>query len=200
VSAPIFLVRHGLDVDAESDPDQHARLESRLCPAGVTQMESVSVSLKFPGRRIVLLASPVSRAVQSGRILEREWDCVLAVSPLLSEWVSPKSWSRATSSVNPEAYREWRALSQSDSLALMSGGEPIGVFMARIRCLREVLRRMSDSGPWDLVCAVTHKIVIGALLDIERAHRPSDDASVFSRAASATVSHGEVTALTHESQ
>jgi broad specificity phosphatase PhoE len=142
----IALVRHG-QTDANRDGLLLGRADVALNDAGRAQAMAAANALGEPP--VVVVTSPLTRCVDSARVIAQRWGCDVHLDDRLVE-IDYGEWDeRALGDVPEDAWAQWR----EDPEFAPPGGESLAAVHARVeQCARELL----DESGVGLIAAVSH--------------------------------------------
>ena len=144
----IAFVRHG-----ETEPNRSGVLLGRADPSltatGREQARSVATALGKSSAPIVVVSSPLRRAVETAEIIAATWEMDVEIDERLIE-IDYGDWDeRGFGDIPVETLRRWRA----DPSFTPPGGESLASLQARVNpCATELLEGSADG----LMIAVSH--------------------------------------------
>lgn len=160
IVVPFLFVRHG-SVDYGAHPGRfrgHGIDLLPLTPEGVTEAEAVGLHLRDAGVRLIV-ASPMTRALQTAMILSWRLRCSVEVELDLHEWVPDLDQQWSGGEVPRQAYEELISLGGEWPTGERRAWEPHSSVRRRVNA---VLDRYDDQG---VVVVVCHAGVIEAMTD-----------------------------------
>jgi broad specificity phosphatase PhoE len=174
-------MRHGTCRDGERRPNAHPNPDSPLSDLGRHEVEAAAVHLRraTSGRRIHIVASPLSRAWSTAQILAARLEAELhEPEPTLTEWRPPDCVIGLTPTQYPSHYRTWRSTRGEHPDTALPGGESLSAFAARANLALDLILDLARPGQF--VLAVSHRMLIGAVVALLAGQ--SQPAAVFNQA------------------
>ena len=144
----IAFVRHG-----ETEPNRSGVLLGRADPpltaTGRDQAKAVAAALETSGPPVAVVASPLTRTVQTAEAIAATWRMDVERDERLIE-IDYGEWDeRGFADIPTETLRRWRA----DPEFVPPGGESLAALQARVSpCAAELLERSADG----VLIAVSH--------------------------------------------